>query len=66
MAGGYERLSAQDCSFLLFENRENHMHLGGLAVFEAGPLVTPEGGIAIERIRAHIAASLHLVPRYRL
>jgi WS/DGAT/MGAT family acyltransferase len=65
MEGGYERLSAQDCSFLLFENRETHMHLGGLVLFEAGPLVTSEGGIAIERIRAHIAASLHLVPRYR-
>jgi WS/DGAT/MGAT family acyltransferase len=62
---GYERLSAQDRSFLLFEDRHTHMHLGGVALFDAGPLATPEGGIAIERIRGHIAASLHLAPRYR-
>jgi WS/DGAT/MGAT family acyltransferase len=62
---GYERLSAQDRSFLVFEDRHTHMHLGGVAVFEAGPLARPDGGIAIERLRAHIAASLHLVPRYR-
>jgi diacylglycerol O-acyltransferase len=61
----YERLSAQDRAFLVFEDRHTHMHLGGVAVFEAGPLATPDGGIAIDRLRAHIAASLHLVPRYR-
>jgi WS/DGAT/MGAT family acyltransferase len=63
--GGYERLSAQDRSFLHFEDRHTHMHLGGVAVFDARPLEKPEGGIAIERLRAHIAASLDLVPRYR-
>ncbi|HWP67471.1 MAG TPA: wax ester/triacylglycerol synthase family O-acyltransferase [Candidatus Limnocylindria bacterium] len=62
---GYERLSAQDRSFLLFEDRHTHMHLGGVAIFEAGPLAKPDGGIAIERIRAHVAACLHLAPRYR-
>jgi diacylglycerol O-acyltransferase len=62
---GYERLSVQDRSFLLFEDRHTHMHLGGVALFEAGPLATADGGIAIERLRAHVVASLHLVPRYR-
>ena len=62
---GYERLSAQDHSFLVWEDRRTHMHLGGLALFEAGPLATPEGGIAVERVRGHIASCLHLVPRYR-
>ncbi len=61
----YERLSALDRSFLVFEDAETHMHLGGLALFDASPLRTPEGGVAIDRIRAHIAARLHLVPRYR-
>jgi WS/DGAT/MGAT family acyltransferase len=62
---GYERLSAQDSSFLVFEDRHTHMHLGGLVLFDAHPLEHAGGGIAIERIRAHIAASLHIVPRYR-
>ena len=66
MAGtAYERLSAQDRSFFVFEDASVHMHLGGLALFDAGPLRTVEGGIDIARIRAHIASRLHLVPRYR-
>jgi len=61
----YERISAQDRSFLHFEDANTHMHLGGLILFEAGPLRTPSGGIDIDRIRAQIAGRLHLVPRYR-
>ena len=61
----YERISAQDRSFLHFEDANSHMHLGGLVLFEAAPLRTPDGGIDIDRIRAHIAGRLHLVPRYR-
>ncbi len=61
----YERISAQDRSFLHFEDPNTHMHLGGLIIFEAGPLTTPDGGIDIHRIRAQIAGRLHLVPRYR-
>lgn len=61
----YERIAVQDRSFLHFENATTHMHLGGLALFEAGPLGTAAGGVDIERIRRHIAGRLHLVPRYR-
>jgi WS/DGAT/MGAT family acyltransferase len=61
----YERISAQDRSFLHFEDDTTHMHLGGLIIFEAGPLTTPAGGIDIGRIRAQIAGRLHFVPRYR-
>ncbi len=61
----YERISAQDRSFLHFEDATTHMHLGGLILFEAGPLTLPSGGIDIERIRAQIAGRIHLVPRYR-
>ncbi len=61
----YERISAQDRSFLHFEDATTHMHLGGLTLFEAGPLTTPDGGIDIDRIRRQIAGRLHLVPRYR-
>ncbi len=61
----YERLSAQDSSFLVFESPTTHMHVGGLAIFEAGPLTTARGRLDIDRIRRHIAWRLHLVPRYR-
>ncbi len=61
----YERISAQDRSFLHFEDATTHMHLGGLVLFEAGPLTKPDGGIDIDRIRRQIAGRLHLVPRYR-
>jgi diacylglycerol O-acyltransferase len=61
----YEPLSAQDRAFLVFEDRDTHMHLGGVAVFEGGPLVGRGGAVDVERIRAHVASRLHLVPRYR-
>ena len=61
----YQRLSALDRSFLVFEDVNVHMHLGGVAIFDAGPLVRPEGGLPIDRIRQHIASRLHLAPRYR-
>ena len=61
----YERISAQDRAFLHFEDATTHMHIGGLLIFEAGPLTTASGGIDIDRIRAQIAGRLHLVPRYR-
>jgi diacylglycerol O-acyltransferase / wax synthase len=61
----YHPLSAQDRAFLWFEDASAHMHLGGIALFESAPLLGPTGGIDIERIRAHIASRLHLVPRYR-
>jgi WS/DGAT/MGAT family acyltransferase len=61
----YERLSTQDLPFLLFETPNCHMHLGGTAIFEAGPLTTPDGGIDITRIRRRIASRLHMIPRYR-
>jgi len=61
----YDRLSVLDNSFLLTESRTNHMHVAGTALFEAGPLRTPDGGIDIDRIRAYVASRLHLIPRYR-
>lgn len=61
----YEPLTAQDRAFLVFEDRNTHMHLGGLAIFDGDPLVGRNGAIAIDRIRAHIASCLHVVPRYR-
>lgn len=61
----YERLSAMDSSFLVFENQNTHMHVAATIVFEIGPLATPQGGVDIEAIRAYINSRLHWIPRYR-
>ena len=60
----YDRLSAQDASFLVFETPNAPMHVAGTQIFEAGALRTADGGIDIERIREATRAVLHLVPRY--
>jgi WS/DGAT/MGAT family acyltransferase len=41
------------------------MHVGALAVFEAGPLRTAEGGVDIARFRGAVESVLHWIPRYR-
>jgi diacylglycerol O-acyltransferase len=56
--GTITHLSATDTSFLLQERGGAHMHIGGVLVFE-GPAPSPE------RVRAHIAERLWLVPRFR-
>ncbi len=61
----YDRLSAQDRSFLDLEAANTHMHVAGAFVFEAGSLRKPEGGLDIERIRAYVDSRLHKIPRYR-
>jgi diacylglycerol O-acyltransferase len=61
----YERLSALDDSFLELEDANTHMHIGAVAIFDAGPLARPDGGLDVDRIRALMEASLHRVPRYR-
>jgi WS/DGAT/MGAT family acyltransferase len=61
----YEPLTYLDASFLALETRTTHMHVAGVALFEAGPLKRDDGGIDIDRIRAHIASKLQYIPRYR-
>jgi WS/DGAT/MGAT family acyltransferase len=63
----YERLSAQDASFLVFEdaNSNTHMHVGGVSIFDGAGLTAPGGAVDIERIRAYVASRLHAIPRYR-
>jgi len=61
----YERLTALDNSFLVFESTNTPMHVASTAIFEAGPLATADGGIDMDRIEAHIASRLHKIPRYR-
>jgi WS/DGAT/MGAT family acyltransferase len=62
---GYERLSKLDETFLSFETPTTYMHVALTAIFEPGSLVTRTGSVDVTRIRRHIAARLHLVPRYR-
>ena len=61
----YEFLSAQDSSFLAFETRSTHMHVGAIAIFDAAPLADSSGGLDIERLRNHVGARLRAFPRYR-
>jgi WS/DGAT/MGAT family acyltransferase len=69
MAAYYERLSHLDASFLALESRSTHMHVGGVALFDAAPMMQGDGGPAagldIDRIRRFIGSRLHLIPRYR-
>ena len=61
----YEPLSYLDSSFLALESRTSHMHVAGVALFDASPLKSDDGGIDIERIRAHVRSKLQYIPRYR-
>jgi diacylglycerol O-acyltransferase len=62
---GYDRLSAQDRSFLELEGPTTHMHVAGCFVFDRGPLATPEGGVDVDKIRDYVGSRLHRIPRYR-
>jgi len=61
----YDRLTAQDNSFLLFETHHLPMHVSSAMVFDAGPLRTHEGGVDMEAIRRATEGVLHRIPRYR-
>ena len=61
----YEPLNYLDASFLALETRTSHMHVTGVALFDAGPLKNDEGGIDIGRIKAHVHSKLQYIPRYR-
>jgi len=61
----YERLSAQDNDFLLWEKPNLPMHVGVTQIFAAGSLALAGGGIDFPAIKSRIEAILHRVPRYR-
>ncbi len=61
----FERLSAQDASFLWAETPREPMHVGAVGILEAGPLRNDVGGIDIDRFRQAVEAVLHWIPRYR-
>ena len=61
----YDRLSAQDLTFLLAEDEHSPMHVGAIAIVESGPLVGEDGAFDIARYRRGIEGVLHWIPRYR-
>jgi WS/DGAT/MGAT family acyltransferase len=61
----YDRLTAQDLSFLLAEGDGCPMHVGAVAVLESGGLRTESGGIDIATCRRTVESVLHWIPRYR-
>jgi len=61
----YERLSAQDQSFLAFETRNVHMHVAATQIYDCGDLGTEDGGVDFHKYKRATEAILHLVPRYR-
>jgi WS/DGAT/MGAT family acyltransferase len=61
----YEWLSAEDRMFLRFEGPNVQMHVGALLLFAGGGLVDASGRADLRRIRQHVAANLHAIPRYR-
>jgi WS/DGAT/MGAT family acyltransferase len=61
----YQRLSALDRSFLVYEGPSSPMHVGATAIFEAAPLRHPDGGIDLERLEQYVLSRLHKIPRYR-
>ena len=62
---GYDRLSAQDNSFLIWETPYVHMHVASTLILEVGPFRTADGGIDVERFKRATEAVLHRIPRYR-
>jgi len=62
---GYERLSAQDASFLHIESDAQPQHIGALALFSAAPFLDAAGHVRLDDVREAISARLHLVPRFR-
>jgi diacylglycerol O-acyltransferase len=61
----YDRLTAQDNTFLLAETPKAHMHVSSTLIYEAGPLSNEDGGIDFDRIKKATDGYLHLIPRYR-
>ncbi len=61
----FERLSAQDLSFLLAEDERSPMHVGAVAILETGPLRNADGGVDVARYRRAVESVLHWIPRYR-
>ena len=63
--GDFERVPARDACFLAFERTDLHMHVGGVAIFEAGSLRLTSGMLDLDRIRRYMTGCMESVPRCR-
>ena len=61
----YERLTAQDTTFLHIETATQPQHVGSLGLFEAAPFLDGDGRFRLDDARAVVASRLHLVPKFR-
>lgn len=61
----FERLSAQDRSFLVFDGPTTPMHVSAVLLLEDRLPRTARGSIDIGLVRRYVNARLHLLPRYR-
>ncbi|MFL5736767.1 MAG: wax ester/triacylglycerol synthase family O-acyltransferase [Actinomycetota bacterium] len=61
-----DRLTLQDSMYLRVEARGAPMHVAGLILLDAGPLLDPEGAIRLDAIRSHVESRLSPRLRQRL
>ncbi|MEY2570939.1 MAG: diacylglycerol O-acyltransferase / wax synthase, partial [Acidimicrobiaceae bacterium] len=61
----YERLTAQDTTFLHIETATQPQHVGSLGLFEAAPFLDGDGRFQLDEARAVVESRLHLVPKFR-
>lgn len=61
----YDTMNPTDYGFLVHESPTEHMHVTGLATFDAGPLALQHGGIDFAKLKKALDDVLHRVPRYR-
>ncbi len=61
----FERLSAQDNSFLLAESPHAPLHVAAVGIYDSGDLATEDGGIDFRMLKRALEARLHKIPRYR-
>ena len=61
----YERLSNDSAALLEHETSRQYAHTSMVAVFEAGALGRPDGGVHYAAIRSAIESKLAELPHYR-
>jgi WS/DGAT/MGAT family acyltransferase len=62
----YEPLSLESAAYLEAERSRRRQHVTMIAVFDAGPLATAEGGVDFDRIREIVAMRVAELPRLRM
>ena len=61
----YERLNNDSAALLELESSRQYAHTSMIAIFEAGPLGRPDGGVSYAAIRAALESRLAQLPHYR-